>query len=44
MMNLDDYRTNSQNIHELDKIDFYYFLFLFVESVFVDFLSPWFLG
>ena len=33
MINLDDYRANSQNFHELAKLIF------FVESVFMDFLS-----
>ena len=33
MMNLDDYRANSQKFHELAKLNF------FVESVFTDFLS-----
>ena len=37
MMNLDDYRANSQNFHELAKLN------VFVESAFMDFLSLWFL-
>ena len=38
MMNIDDYHANSQNFHELAKSMFW------VESVFMDFLSLWFLG
>ena len=38
MMNIDDYHANSRNFHELAKSMFW------VESVFMDFLSLWFLG
>ena len=37
MMNLDDYRANSQNFHDLAKLEF------LVESVFMDCLSLLFL-